>query len=249
MGKGSLWRVDQHYRHNLVQTVTRSQFHPCATIEKTSMKSIPRPSESPPPSSVVNQYGAGGGGAGLIVANGVVTGNGTRPFDAELFPRLSKYMAEMSSSTTPSDNMHPSSPLNGVGDEFSPAGYNGFVKVNGMNGYANNNNNAYFVNSNLSPEKLARDYGVDSIDDVNAATAMLALKHGPKIFEESFHSPIITTSPSEDHTYSQGGVQATGTTVRLVNSHGTTTSDNNSIGTSSDAAYESSEEGYARILV
>lgn len=37
-------------------------------------------------------------------------------------------------------------------------------------------------------ERIARDWGVDSIDDVNAATAMLALKHGPKIFSETFQT-------------------------------------------------------------
>lgn len=42
--------------------------------------------------------------------------------------------------------------------------------------------------------------------------------------------PIITTSPSEDHTYSAGG-------NRSGNS-----SDVNSNGTSSDAAYESGDE-------
>lgn len=29
-----------------------------------------------------------------------------------------------------------------------------------------------------------RDWSADTIDDVNAATAMLALKHGPKIFSD-----------------------------------------------------------------
>lgn len=37
-------------------------------------------------------------------------------------------------------------------------------------------------------ERIARDWGVDSIDDVNAATAMLALKHGPKVFAETFQT-------------------------------------------------------------
>lgn len=37
-------------------------------------------------------------------------------------------------------------------------------------------------------ERIARDWGVDSIDDVNAATAMLALKHGPKVFAETFQA-------------------------------------------------------------
>lgn len=96
----------------------------------------------------------------------------------------------------------------------------------------NNNNNSIIINGNLhSPEILGRDIGADTIDDVNAATAMLALKHGPKIFTDGIftHPPVITSSPSEDHTYSAftGGKNGTET---------------NSNGTSSDAAYESSEE-------
>lgn len=47
------------------------------------------------------------------------------------------------------------------------------------------------------------------------------------------HPPIITTSPSEDHTYSSA----------LGNRSGSS-SDANSNGTSSDAAYESGEERY-----
>lgn len=38
--------------------------------------------------------------------------------------------------------------------------------------------------SQRNVERIARDWGVDNIDDVNAATAMLALKHGPKIFSD-----------------------------------------------------------------
>lgn len=40
-------------------------------------------------------------------------------------------------------------------------------------------------------ERIARDWGVDSIDDVNAATAMLALKHGPKVFAETFQTGYV----------------------------------------------------------
>lgn len=43
--------------------------------------------------------------------------------------------------------------------------------------------------NSASPEKIARDWGADSsIEDVNAATAMLALKHGPKVFAETFQN-------------------------------------------------------------
>ena len=103
--------------------------------------------------------------------------------------------------------------------------------TNGMIIYQNNN--SIIINGNIHDSDLmARELNAETIDDVNAATAMLALKHGPKIFTEGIpfaNPPIITTSPSEDHTYSAftGGKNGT---------------DNNSNGTSSDAAYESSEE-------
>lgn len=44
------------------------------------------------------------------------------------------------------------------------------------------------IETQRNVERIARDWGVDSIDDVNAATAMLALKHGPKIFSETFQT-------------------------------------------------------------
>lgn len=103
--------------------------------------------------------------------------------------------------------------------------------TNGMVIYQNNN--SIIENGNLhKSDGLGRELNAETFDDVNAATAMLALKHGPKIFTEGIqfaHPPIITTSPSEDHTYSAftGGKNG---------------ADNNSNGTSSDAAYESSEE-------
>lgn len=60
--------------------------------------------------------------------------------------------------------------------------------------YNNNNNNCFVVNGTVytngvgGPERLSRDWSADSIDDVNAATAMLALKHGPKVFTENYHN-------------------------------------------------------------
>lgn len=44
------------------------------------------------------------------------------------------------------------------------------------------------IETQRNVERIARDWGVDSIDDVNAATAMLALKHGPKVFTETFQA-------------------------------------------------------------
>lgn len=46
----------------------------------------------------------------------------------------------------------------------------------------------YLTSHHVNVERIARYWGVDSIDDVNAATAMLALKHGPKVFSENFQT-------------------------------------------------------------
>lgn len=48
MGKGSLWRVEQQYKQNLIQALTRSSYHPCTnSLEKSPFKVSPRPAESP----------------------------------------------------------------------------------------------------------------------------------------------------------------------------------------------------------
>lgn len=70
---------------------------------------------------------------------------------------------------------------------------------NGVGHYYANGHAGHTVTVNTTPhnngdihhatvERIARDWGVDSIDDVNAATAMLALKHGPKVFSETFQT-------------------------------------------------------------
>lgn len=127
-----------------------------------------------------------------------------------------------------------STPSGGFETTTTYNSYNG-DGANGMVIYhSNNNNNSIIINGNLhSPEILGRDIGADTIDDVNAATAMLALKHGPKIFTDGIftHPPVITSSPSEDHTYSA-----------FTGTNGKNGTETNSNGTSSDAAYESSEE-------
>lgn len=59
MGKGSLWRVEQQYKQNLIIALTRSSYHPnTAAMEKVaaSYKSTPRSSESPPPVKVCFHY-------------------------------------------------------------------------------------------------------------------------------------------------------------------------------------------------
>ena len=66
---------------------------------------------------------------------------------------------------------------------------------NNINGNTNNNTTDNNDTSGIifnsiygNVERLARDWGTENIDDVNAATAMLALKHGPKVFTENYHN-------------------------------------------------------------
>lgn len=53
------------------------------------------------------------------------------------------------------------------------------MSFNQINGIMNNNERA-------NENEDVKVWCADSIDDVNAAAAMLALKHGPKIFTEVF---------------------------------------------------------------
>lgn len=123
-----------------------------------SLKSCQRPSESPPMQRPGNAASA-------------------RPLDAELFPKLSKIMANMSNG--------PTNKSNGVdaGDDYPMHG-------DEHNGHLNGGDRKMhdIDTQAMNVERIARDWGVDSIDDVNAATAMLALKHGPKVFAETFHA-------------------------------------------------------------
>lgn len=56
------------------------------------------------------------------------------------------------------------------------------------NGDVINSKDNYLASHEVNVKRIAQYWGVDSIDDVNAATAMLALKHGPKVFSETFQS-------------------------------------------------------------
>lgn len=60
----------------------------------------------------------------------------------------------------------------------------------GSNGLSNGsfNGGGVILPNGTTGELIGRDWSADTIDDVNAATAMLALKHGPKIFTEGFHN-------------------------------------------------------------
>jgi hypothetical protein len=163
-------------------------------------------------------------------------GNARLP-NPEHFPFLSRRLAAMESFDDEiREQSRSSTPLTSfdMPQNFSTNGMQVFQTTGSG---STNNNNSIIINGNLpNSELFARELNAETIDDVNAATAMLALKHGPKIFTEgiqfvqSSSPPTLTTtsSPSEDHTYSAYGKNGT--------------SDNNSNGTSSDAAYESSEE-------
>lgn len=168
MGKGSLWRVEQQYKQNLIIALTRSSYHPnTAAMEKAtaSLKNPQRTTESPsstPRSTVAN---SNGGGATTPA----------RPFDAELFPHLSKFMADINGQPKTNGN-------DGIDENRRIQMHDNEHETRTINGNSN-----YDVQT-MNVERIARDWGVDSIDDVNAATAMLALKHGPKVFSENFHT-------------------------------------------------------------
>lgn len=97
--------------------------------------------------------------------------------DAELFPRLSKYMADMSNGNS-YDRTNPVV-ANIMEDEVASGNDNTDMI---------NTKDNYLTSQHVNVERMARYWGVDNIDDVNAATAMLALKHGPKIFSENFQT-------------------------------------------------------------
>lgn len=181
MGKGSLWRVEQQYKQNLVIALTRSSYHPNTTaMEKAtaSLKNPPRTSDSPPSMKATT----------TTAATAAAASAPTRPLDAELFPRLSKFMANMTSGTS-----------NGIGPDDDYPMHNGNnVECHIVNGGSNGDRIAMHIDDHdheshaINVERIARDWGVDNIDDVNAATAMLALKHGPKVFAETFHTGYVS---------------------------------------------------------
>lgn len=125
--------VDQQFRPNLLQALTRSPFHPCSTLDPCAYYSLPRSSH------ITNQESK----------------QPTRLPNPELFPYLSKRLAASEIKTETSD---------------------------------------------------------DSLDAMDAANVMLALKHGPRLLKDRRRRSktnsgtemvqVITTSPSEDHTYS-----------------------------------------------
>lgn len=253
MGKGSLWRVEQQQRQNLIQALTRSPFFPNSAVDKINLKhggggggsagggsiginyDIIDAANSP--TALTNGTSSGGGG-GIGASGGMLGVTGGKScmdarFDARLFPKLSKVFKDMEEHNALNDI---GSGIGDIADDDIPSDYsttnnNTNNSSNHNNNNSNNNKYHYHNNNNNMPamqqqqqqngigansitldgndvvdgvvvssasnvtfncydsmERLARDCGADSIDDVNAATAMLALKHGPKVFAETFQN-------------------------------------------------------------
>ncbi|XP_037935323.1 uncharacterized protein DDB_G0283357-like [Teleopsis dalmanni] len=246
MGKGSLWRVEQQQRQNLIQALTRSPFFPNSAVDKIALKS---------PSSGIGINNTNSNDYDPVEEKSSNAHINPR-FDPRLFPNLSKAFKDMSEHNVLNDV------VSDVPDDDIPSDYSttNNPNLNSKNSYnyttslQNGGSSIIGGFSNFENiERLARECGADSIDDVNAATAMLALKHGPKVFSETFQNgaPVITSSPSEDHTYSAGGSGAStpltnGNTQSVMNGNTVRQNgcDNQSNCASSDAAYESSEENH-----
>lgn len=163
MGKGSLWRVEELYRDQLMAALTRSPSYPCSTLKSTGgFKTNIRSPESP---------------------NGMIKTIG-RQLNPDIQPRLYKYMTDKNGEV----NTPNSSPLHGNGDSDDYGShiiYSSNGPINGVDSFYVKNEHS-LSNGNGVNNNYIRDLGVDTIDDVNAATAMLALKHGPKIFIENY---------------------------------------------------------------
>lgn len=54
MGKGSLWRVEQQYKQNLIIALTRSSYHPNTSAMEKATASLKNPSRSPDSPTVIN---------------------------------------------------------------------------------------------------------------------------------------------------------------------------------------------------
>ncbi|XP_044737056.1 forkhead box protein N2 isoform X2 [Chrysoperla carnea] len=76
LGKGSLWMVDQQYRPNLLQALTRSPFHPYSTLDPATFRSTTSRTSSPFVQQMIDN-----------------TKTSTRLPNPELFPYLSRRLA------------------------------------------------------------------------------------------------------------------------------------------------------------
>ncbi|XP_016946345.3 mucin-19 [Drosophila biarmipes] len=217
---------------------------------------------------------------GLVLANGASQAtNAARPhspngggsgsharFDPKLFPNLSKAFRNIREDAAgqplPQDAINDDDASEEYHNNNNNVGNNGskynYVGMNGSGG-AGSGAATNGASDGINFERLARDCGADSMDDVHAAAAMLFLKHGPKAFQNG-SAPVITSSPSEDHTYSAGGnsnadsgsstpltngnvlASVAQAVAQAQNNQGGAGSDSNCA--SSDAAYDSSEENH-----
>ncbi|PNF14703.1 hypothetical protein B7P43_G10251 [Cryptotermes secundus] len=189
LGKGSLWMVDPVFRPNLMQALQKAPFHPYTTLDRVSM-----------------------------VTNRVQVNSTTEPIGRN------EFMVIKSSSRLPNPELFPY-----LSRRLAASGVEGL------------RNRDVAADSDTTTTDDA-----DSLDDVDAAAAMLALKHGPRVLtpkkadcykrsqmndgvgqtclldvrnarkktraskntqdtgRKEQMIPVITTSPSEDHTYSAG---------------------------------------------
>lgn len=201
MGKGSLWRVEQQYKQNLIIALTRSSYHPnTAAMEKATASfkanntSTSPENSSPKVCTIDSQFYFNVS----WYSRPLPLQTNARPLDAELFPRLSKFMANMqngNSNVRPiiSPNSNTTEPsTNPVNPHYYHAQGDGvIIKTTPYSDHDHDMHSIEVIDAletQRNVERIARDWGVDSIDDVNAATAMLALKHGPKIFAETFQN-------------------------------------------------------------
>ncbi|XP_049841704.1 hepatocyte nuclear factor 3-alpha-like isoform X2 [Schistocerca gregaria] len=256
LGKGSLWMVDPMYRPNLVQALAKSPFHPYSTIvsRTASVNSSPgsgslpsTPAKAPPsPGRAARQQSPP---ATAASSSGNGSGCGSNSSSVSTGSANSNSNSNNNNSSTGTNSN--SSTTSNTSTSVSPASANNSNNSNNNNNNNNNSNNNVpdptlfpFLSRRLalsttpqsgSPPpsqpsaQVSRD---DSLDDVDAAAAMLALKHAhlriprrddwyKRLREETSEAVglrkkmrvssrpgqteermVITTSPSEDHTYS-----------------------------------------------
>lgn len=141
LGKGSLWTVDQQYRPNLLQALTRSPYHPCSTLDPTVYLNKIRPDRN------------------------TISNNNNKP-------------------TTPNNN-----------NSYSSRNSSNCSSPQMM---VNEQQFTYYLPPSSVKKEVISD---DSLDEVDAAAVMLSLRNPTrKMFRRN--NMIITTSPSQDHTYS-----------------------------------------------
>ncbi|KAJ8409103.1 hypothetical protein AAFF_G00241240 [Aldrovandia affinis] len=88
VGKGSLWCIEGEYRHNLIQALKKTPFHPHAQVLATPPVSLQAfQSMSSPPLWPVSPFFRRNGGVLLQVPQGVIQ-NGARILSQEVFPGI-----------------------------------------------------------------------------------------------------------------------------------------------------------------